>query len=79
MLAATLAALLLALGFLGLARVLVEGLLSRGRTRHLDAVIGGRTVGALGIAVAVLLALLAVAAPFLPGTQMVHLLSAGLP
>ena len=78
-LAATLAALLLALGFLGLARVLVEGLLSRGRTKHLDVVVGARTVGALGIAVAVLLALLAVVAPFLPGTQLVHLVSAGLP
>jgi hydrogenase-4 component F len=76
--AASFAALLLALGFLGLARVLVEGLLSRGRSRRPAAVIGARVVARLGVAVAVLLALLAVAAPFLPGTQLVHILSAGL-
>ena len=44
-------------GFLGLAQVLVEGLLARGRGPRPGAIIGAREVGMLGIAAAGLLAL----------------------
>ncbi|MHB1345610.1 MAG: proton-conducting transporter transmembrane domain-containing protein, partial [Thermoleophilia bacterium] len=56
--AAAAAALLLSLGFLGLAQVLVEGLLARGRGPRPKPIVGVREVKMLGIAAAGLLALL---------------------
>lgn len=71
---AALAVLLLALGFLGLAHVLVEGLLARGGESRREAVIGRREVRLLSIGAAVLLLALATVAPFLPGSDVIRTL-----
>ena len=76
---AAIAALLLSLGFLGLAQVLVEGLLARGRGPRPGIIIGSREVGMLGIAAAGLLVLLSLTTPFLPDSALVHSLTTVLP
>ena len=77
--AAAVAALLLALGFLGLAHALVQNLLSpSGRPRR-DGLAGGRAVTALSIAAAVLLLALAATTIVLPGSGLVQTLAGVLP
>ncbi|MHB0980134.1 MAG: proton-conducting transporter transmembrane domain-containing protein [Thermoleophilia bacterium] len=78
-LSAAAAALLLSLGFLGLAQSLVEGLLARGRSTRSGAVRGAREVKWIGMVSAVVLALLALAAPWLPDSVVVHSLAGVLP
>lgn len=78
-LAATLAAALLALGFLGLARVLVEDLMAQGPPRAEGDGVGRRSMLALAIAAGILLGVLAVAAAFLPGSELVRVVTGTLP
>ena len=73
-LAAALASLLLALGFLGLARVLVEDLMAQGPQREASDGVGRRSMLTLAIAAAVLLGALTALAAFLPGSELVHAL-----
>jgi len=76
---AAVAALLLSLGFLGLAQVLVEGLLARGRGPRPELIIGMREIKMLGIAATGLLVLLSLTTPLLPGSALVRDLTAVLP
>ena len=76
-LAAALAAVLLALGFLGLARVLVEDLMARGPQHAEGDGAGRRALLALTIVAGVLLGALAVLAAVLPGSGFVRVLTAG--
>jgi hydrogenase-4 component F len=69
---ATLAAVLLALGFVGLAHVLVQDLLVAGRRTQRVDIAGARGLGALTIAAVVLLLGLAALALFLPDTTYIH-------
>jgi hydrogenase-4 component F len=78
-LAAALASLLLALGFLGLARVLVEDLMAQGPQRGESDGVGRRAMLTLAIAACALLGALTVLAAFLPGSELVHALVGTLP
>jgi len=71
---AAFAVFLLALGFLGLAHVLVEGLLSRGGGPRREAVIGRREVRWFSIGATALLLALAALAAFLPGSDVIRML-----
>lgn len=75
--AAAATALLLALGFLGLAHALLEATGGR-RRRRLPDVAGLRALGALACVSVVLLLALSVAAVWLPGSEIVDALSRGL-
>jgi len=77
--AAALASLLLALGFLGLARVLVEDLMAQGPQPGAGDGVGRRSMLALTIVAGILLGSLAVLAAFLPGSEYVHALVGTLP
>ena len=79
LLAAALTTLLLALGFLGLARVLVEDLMAQGPPRKAGDGEGHRSMLALTIVAGSLLAALAVCAVLLPGSAFVHALAGALP
>jgi hydrogenase-4 component F len=78
-LAAALASLLLALGFLGLARVLVEDLMAQGPQRGESDGVGRRSMLTLTIAAGVLLGALTVLTAFLPGSELVRALVGPLP
>jgi hydrogenase-4 component F len=69
---AAFAALLLALGFLGLAHVLVQDLLGSHRRERRDGLAGGRAVAVLTVVGAVLLLALAALTAVLPGSELVH-------
>jgi len=75
--AAAATALLLALGFLGLAHALIEATGGR-RRRRVEAAAGVRTLGALAGASVVLLLALTAAAVWLPGSDLVDALAKGL-
>ena len=72
---AAVAALFLALGFLGLAHVLVQDLLGSGRRPRRDGPAGGRAVTILSCVAAGLLVVLAALVVVLPGSGFVHLLA----
>lgn len=76
--AAAAAALLLALGFLGLAHALVETLVGRSRRRDRVVAPGLRAVATLSVAAAVLLLGLTACAFALPGSDLVDALARGL-
>ncbi len=77
--AATLAAVLLALGFLGMAHVLVEGLAGRPSGRRPTSARGTRQIGALAMVSAAGLLGLTLAAYALPGSALVTALTPGAP
>lgn len=72
--AASLAVLLLALGFLGLAQVLVEGLLAKGGEPRPGAIIGRTEFRVLSIVAGVVLLALAALALFLPGSDVIRMI-----
>jgi hydrogenase-4 component F len=76
---AAIAALLLALGFLGLAHVLVQDLLGSSRRPRRNDLSGGRGVSALSIVAVVLLVALAALTFVLPGSALVHTLAGVMP
>jgi hypothetical protein len=69
---------LLALGFVGLAHVLVQDLLTGGRRSERGDVAGARMLGLLTIAGLVLLLALTALSLLLPGTSFIHSLAASL-
>jgi hydrogenase-4 component F len=73
--AAAVAALLLALGFLGLAHVLVQDLLGSNRRPRRDGLAGGRGVSVLSVVAVCLLVALAALTFVLPGSALVHTLA----
>ena len=74
--AAALASVLLALGFLGLARVLVEDLVALGPQRGDGDGAGARAMLALTVVAAILLGALVVVAAVLPGSQLIDAITA---
>ncbi len=70
---------ILALGFLGLARVLVEDLMAKGPQRGEGDGVGRRSMLTLAIAAGVLLGALTALAALLPGSELVHALVGTLP
>ncbi len=76
---AAVAALLLALGFLGLAHALVHGLLGAGRNPRRGGLAGGRGVAVLSVAAGILLLALAATGVVLPGSTLVQTLAGGVP
>jgi hydrogenase-4 component F len=74
--AAALAALLLALGFLGLARVLVEDLMARGPQRGESDGAGARAMLVLSVIAGILLGALAIAAAYLPTSAFIDTVAA---
>ncbi len=77
--AAALAAVLLALGFLGLSRVLVDDLMAPGRQSKEGDGDGGRAILALSVTAGVLLIALAASVLLLPGWDTLALLAGALP
>jgi hypothetical protein len=72
------AALLLALGFLGLAHALLETIVGKARRRDIVQLPGLRGLGALTAVSVVLLLALAGAGFWLPGTELVETLARGI-